>query len=622
MTSSTKTKPVPPKATGRPTARLQELESQFQALMRSQAVIEFALDGTILTANDNFLSALGYTLEEIRGRHHSLFVEPAFAAGTDYRSFWDKLRRGEYEAGRFQRFAKGGREVWIQASYNPVLNAKGVPVKIVKYASDVTAEQRRAAETGGQVEAISKSQAVIHFELDGTILWANDNFLSTLGYTLDEVRGRHHSMFAEPAYAASGEYRAFWEKLRRGDFDAGQYRRLAKGGRDVWIQASYNPIRDTNGRPVRVVKYATDITEQVMAAQDMGRVLGAMSKRDLTELVSNSYTGSFGQMKEDANGAVGQLSAILGEIRGATESIHVAAVEISGGNTDLSQRTEEQASSLEETASSMEEMTATVKQNADNARQANQLAATASETARRGGGVVSQVVSTMSAITDSSKKVVDIISVIDGIAFQTNILALNAAVEAARAGEQGRGFAVVASEVRNLAQRSGAAAKEIKTLINDSVEQVQTGSRLVESAGKTMDDIVGAVQRVADIMGEITAASQEQSAGIDQVNQAISQMDRMTQQNAALVEQAAAASESMKDQAEHLRSLIETFKLTPGETEFVERRGPDRARNVERLPQAKAPAPRPVVRRPATGPVAATKAGTRTGTDDGDWEQF
>jgi methyl-accepting chemotaxis protein len=289
------------------------------------------------------------------------------------------------------------------------------------------------------------------------------------------------------------------------------------------------------------------------------RVLGALARGDLTEKITNGYQGTFGRLKDDSNATVAQLSQIIGQIRDASESIDTASREIAAGNTDLSRRTEEQASSLEETASSMEELTATVKQNAENAKQANQLAAGAAAVAVKGGAVVGEVVGTMSSINESSRKIVDIISVIDGIAFQTNILALNAAVEAARAGEQGRGFAVVASEVRNLAQRSAAAAKEIKTLIGDSVDKVEEGARLVDAAGKTMEEIVQAVKRVTDIMTEISAASQEQSAGIEQVNQAITQMDQATQQNAALVEEAAAAAESMKDQAGSLSQAVSVF---------------------------------------------------------------
>jgi methyl-accepting chemotaxis protein len=297
---------------------------------------------------------------------------------------------------------------------------------------------------------------------------------------------------------------------------------------------------------------------------EVGRVLEALSRGDLTEKIRTDYPGAFGQLKDDANSTVEKLMEIIAQVKHSTDMITTAAQEIAEGNSDLSQRTEEQASSLEETASSMEELTSTVKQNAENAKQANHLSMSASDIAVKGGKVVGDVVNTMASISASSKKIVDIISVIEGIAFQTNILALNAAVEAARAGEQGRGFAVVASEVRNLAQRSAAAAKEIKTLIGDSVDKVDTGSRQVDQAGATMNEIVIAVKRVTDIMAEIAAASSEQSAGIEQVNQAIVQMDTVTQQNAALVQEAAAATESMQEQAATLDVVVSTFKLDGG----------------------------------------------------------
>jgi len=353
---------------------------------------------------------------------------------------------------------------------------------------------------------------------------------------------------------------------------------------------------------------------------DTCRILSALAKGDLTEKITNDYQGAFGQLKSDSNATVDRLTDIVGQLRDATESINTAAKEIATGNTDLSQRTEEQASSLEETASSMEELTSTVKQNAENAKQANQLAIGASEVAVRGGNVVSQVVTTMSSINDSSKKIVDIISVIDGIAFQTNILALNAAVEAARAGEQGRGFAVVAAEVRNLAQRSAAAAKEIKELISDSVEKVGTGSRLVDDAGKTMQEIVTSVKRVTDIMGEITAASQEQSTGIEQVNQAITQMDEVTQQNAALVEQAAAAAESLEEQAQVLAQAVGVFKLDTNNTYssssnvVSHKSAPTRQASVSQLPKRGKP-------QPAKASAPRTKVAAAGGGSD-DWAEF
>ncbi len=301
--------------------------------------------------------------------------------------------------------------------------------------------------------------------------------------------------------------------------------------------------------------------------QEAINIANAIATGDLTKQIEVTSTNETGRLLQALKTMNEYLIDLVDKVRMGTDQITTASGEIASGNSDLSQRTEEQASSLEETASSMEELTSTVKQNADNARQANQLAVSASQIAMKGGAVVGQVVQTMSSINESSKKIVDIISVIDGIAFQTNILALNAAVEAARAGEQGRGFAVVATEVRTLAQRSAAAAKEIKELISDSVTKVEDGTRLVDEAGATMDEIVTAVKRVTDIMSEISAASQEQSSGIEQVNQAVTQMDSVTQQNAALVEEAAAAAESMQEQAQALTQAINAFKLSKTRSE-------------------------------------------------------
>jgi methyl-accepting chemotaxis protein len=304
---------------------------------------------------------------------------------------------------------------------------------------------------------------------------------------------------------------------------------------------------------------------QLMETSDRGlqevvSMLEAMAHGDMTLRIVNEYHGTFGQLKDDANTTAEKLGEIISQIREASDTINTAAKEIATGNNDLSRRTEQNASSLEETASSMEELISTVKQNAENAKHANQLAISSSDIAVKGGAAVSEVIVTMDSINESSRKIVDIIGVIDGIAFQTNILALNAAVEAARAGEQGRGFAVVAGEVRNLAQRSAAAAREIKTLIGDSVEKVGNGSKLVAQAGQTMKEIVSSIKQVTEIMSEINIASQEQSRGIEQVSAAITEMDEVTQQNAALVEEAAAAAESLEEQAQNLSVSVATFK--------------------------------------------------------------
>ncbi|MCB1890222.1 MAG: PAS domain S-box protein [Rhodocyclaceae bacterium] len=495
--------------------------------------------------------------------------------------------------------------------------------------ADVT-EQRLHS---GQLAAIDRAQAVIEFELDGTIVRANDNFLNALGYTQGEIAGKHHSMFVDPAERNSSDYRAFWEKLGRGEFDAGQYKRIAKSGDEVWIQASYNPIFDQNGKPFRVVKYATDITAQVRATRAMEEaveqtqvVVAAAQEGDLTERIPmEGKSGSIETLCAGVNTLVDNMADVVARVKDATTTINTASQEISQGNSDLSGRTENQASSLEETASSMEELTSTVRQNTENAKQANELAAGASDVASKGGDVVRQVVDVMTKISDSSKKIADIIGVIDGIAFQTNILALNAAVEAARAGEQGRGFAVVASEVRNLAQRSASAAKEIKELISDSVDKVNSGSSLVNKAGETMDEVVTSVRKVTDIMSEIASASVEQSAGIEQVNIAITQMDEVTQQNAALVEEAAAAAESLEEQARALAQTVAVFRLgMDDEDEYMEA-PPVRQRKPAAKPASK------VSKFPVRGgaPARQERAGalpkvkrSAANSDVDEWEEF
>ena len=295
--------------------RIQNLEfaAQAEAIGRAQAVIEFNMDGTVVTANENFLKALGYSLPEIQGKHHQMFVDPAMRDSAAYREFWAKLNRGEYDAAEYKRVGKGGKEVWILASYNPVLDQNGKPYKVVKFATDVTAQKLRNADLAGQIEAIGKSQAVIEFNMDGTIITANGNFLSALGYSLGEIQGRHHSMFVDPSERDGAAYREFWAKLNRGDYQAAEYKRVGKGGREVWIQASYNPILDMNGKPFKVVKYATDTTAQVIARMKSEKVRGMMesvaagaeelnaSVREISEAMSKS--------KETAMNAVSRVEA-------------------------------------------------------------------------------------------------------------------------------------------------------------------------------------------------------------------------------------------------------------------------------------------------------------------------
>ncbi|SEP79574.1 methyl-accepting chemotaxis sensory transducer with Pas/Pac sensor [Solimonas aquatica] len=589
--------------------KAREYEGRMEAISRAQAIIEFDLDGTVFHANENFLKVMGYTLEEIKGKHHRMFVDPVYAASPEYQRFWEKLGRGEYEAAQYQRLAKNGRQVWLEASYNPLLGASGKPVRVTKYATDVTERRRIADENlrvrtaldsvAGNVMIADKERRIVYmnkavaammsaaeadirkqlpgFDARHLLGESIDHFhrnpehqarmLATLNdvyRTQIEVGGRTFSLTASPIFNESGERIASaveWidrtsevaverevgevvEAAAGGDFK----RRVAMSGKEGFyalLASSINRLLETSEKGL----------------EEVARVLAALAHGDLTQRIDGEFGGTFGKLKDDANSSCQQLAEIVSQIQQATDAINTAAKEIASGNQDLSARTEQQAASLEETASSMEELTSTVRQNAENARQANQLAAGASDVARKGGEVVGEVVSTMGAIQESSRKIADIIGVIDGIAFQTNILALNAAVEAARAGEQGRGFAVVASEVRSLAQRSAAAAKEIKTLIGDSVQKVDGGSRLVEQAGQTMAEIVNSVKRVTDIMAEISAASQEQSQGIEQVNQTIAQMDEVTQQNAALVEEASAAARSLEGQADQLSGSVSRFRL-------------------------------------------------------------
>jgi methyl-accepting chemotaxis protein len=692
--------------------KLKEVDSagQLAAINKSQGTIELGLDGRVITANQIFLDVLGYSLNEAVGQHHSTFVSAEYAKSQEYKDFWAKLSQGEFISGRFQRVGKNGKNIWLEASYNPILDVNGKPYKVVKFAADITKqvaietqaktlslvanetsnsviitdanglieytnsgftrltgytfEEAKGKKPGSflqgkftdsetikrihsklesnssfydeilnytregqpywisltidpvldangnlekyisiqtninerklkqidfdtRLEAISRSSGIIEFTPTGEIIFANENFCNTVGYNLSELKGKHHSALVNPSYKASAEYKQFWINLGNGKFDAGQYSRVAKGGKEIWLQASYNPILNEEGKVIKVVKFATDITEQYNTAETLASavaetqsVIEEAKSGDISSRVPlDGKTGAIASLCDGVNALMDKMTEVIVQVREAGDTINTAAGEISSGNNDLSQRTEQQASSLEETAASMEELASTVKNNAENAKQANQLAAAASGVAIKGGEVVGQVVNTMSAINSSAKKIEDIISVIDGIAFQTNILALNAAVEAARAGEQGRGFAVVAGEVRNLAQRSAIAAKEIKELIADSVSKTAEGTAQVEQAGKTMQDIVCSVQRVTDIMGEITAASVEQSSGIDQVNQAVTSMDEVTQQNAALVEQAAAAAESLVEQAGSLIEVVSAFKLIGGEFSSVnntKRRSPVR----------------------------------------------
>ena len=676
-------------------------QKKLTALDRSQAVIEFDIDGKVVAANENFLQLMGYRLEDIQGRHHSLFLDDVQKEGSGYRSFWDNLRRGEFQSGEFKRVNRDGDEVWLQASYNPILDGTGAPVKVVKFASDITASKSKSTEAtfksaafsdssvammtvdrdfivtyvneatkrllrenvdvfrtlwpsfdpdniigtcidqfhkkpghqrqmladpsrlplqteitigdfkfalnvsavfdenrayagnvlewadvtqarknSGMLDALDRSQAVIEFDLNGTIVDANENFLAVMGYSLGEIKGKHHSMFATDEFKSSADYATFWDALRRGDYRSDEFQQVGKGGKEVWIQASYNPILDGNGKPFKVVKFASDITEIViqrrrdeaerkersealdLVVDNLASGMKSLASGDLTSRINVEFTSEFEQLRRDFNETVDQLHQVMTTIISTAEGITSGASEISKSADDLSRRTEDQAGTLEQTAAALDQITATVSQTSSGANEANAVAAETRTGAQQSGEVVREAVDAMGQIENSSNQISQIIGVIDDIAFQTNLLALNAGVEAARAGDAGRGFAVVAQEVRALAQRSSDAAKEIKGLISTSSQHVSTGVDLVNRAGESLEEIVGRVENVSNLVSEIAASAKEQSASLSEVNTAVNKMDKVTQQNAAMVEESTAASHSLTKDAADLSRLIAHFNTS------------------------------------------------------------
>ncbi|MNX54248.1 Biofilm dispersion protein BdlA [compost metagenome] len=579
------------------------------ALSKSQAIIEFDLSGKILTANENFCRALGYELSEIVGRHHSMFVEPSVVSSQDYKAFWSKLSAGQFDQRQYKRIGKGGREVWIEASYNPVFR-RGKPVKVVKIATDITDRKLKAAEDAGKIDALSRAQAIIEFSPDGEVLTANENFLAALGYSLAEVQGRHHSIFCEPAYTQSPQYKQFWERLAGGDLVADEFMRLGKGGRKVFIQASYNPIFDLNGKVFKVVKFATDVTGRVENVEKLAQCLTDLAEGDLAQSIDKPFIPSLERLRTDFNAASEKLKRAMTLVSENAGAISSGSNEIRSAADDLARRTEQQAASIEETAAALEEITTAVNDSSRRAEEAGKIVARARDHAEHSGQVVRDAIGAMDQIEKSSREISNIIGVIDEIAFQTNLLALNAGVEAARAGEAGKGFAVVAQEVRELAQRSATAAKEIKSLINASGTQVENGVGLVTRAGSALQEIAEQVRDINTNVVAIVDAAREQSTALAEINQAVNTVDQGTQQNAAMVEEQTAASHSLAREATALFELLGQFRFDDATRYTASPRG-----GFEQQPVPASP------RRGASRPLAA-RGSAAVAVNHEEWQDF
>jgi methyl-accepting chemotaxis protein len=552
-----------------------ELQAIHAALNRVQAVIEFDLEGKILHANENFLRVLGYSLSEVQGRHHSMFCEPEFAASPAYKQFWSRLAVGEYEHGEYKRLAKGGREIWINASYNPIMDADGKPYKVIKFATDITDTRMRNAEYEGKVSAIAKAQAVIEFDMSGNVLTANDNFLDVMGYYLDDIKGEHHRMFVDPDFAASADYKRFWQKLNRGEFDSGRYKRVGNNKKTVWIQATYNPIMDLNGNPYKIVKFATDITTQV----ELEHSVAAKAKSDgekiarLLDSVEHAANGDLtSKVLVEGDEPLDQLaegiSKMIDDLRKVISNVVMSASGLADASTTISERcngvavgTQALGATVEEMNASIDGLTSSINTIAGNTSDADAMAKSTQNEAEIGAKAVAKSIEAMDLINRSSEDIGEIVKVISDIANQTNMLAFNAAIEAARAGEHGLGFSVVADEVRKLAERSSQATKEISKLINESVKRVSAGSEISRQASDAFDKILAGVVKTTEAISDISKATNEQLLTAREVSTAVQYIAEEAEKSAAACDSIARSTEGLNQRAGDLNKTVSGFTV-------------------------------------------------------------
>jgi methyl-accepting chemotaxis protein len=591
-----------------------ELESYVDAIKRSNAVIEFDMSGNILTANQNFLNVMGYLLDEIKGKHHRIFVDEETKYSEEYRLFWEKLNRGEFQSDEFKRIGKNNKTVWIEASYNPVLDSDGIPYKVIKFGTDVTSKKIQNLDFEGQINAINKAQAIIEFNMDGTILSANDNFLTVMGYTLEEVKGKHHSLFVDTAYKNSTEYKTFWDKLNRGEFEASEFKRIGKNGKEVWIQASYNPILDLNGNPFKVVKFAADVTEQKIkdvkfqeriqeSETKMHKILTDLQERiviyreyiskvaqgDLRKTLKAEGDDELSELANHINDMTEGLKTIANQIITSASDIAVGINQLENTSNTQASAATEQATSVTEISSIVEEIKTTSMQTLE---KAGELGESADKTALEGEkgkeaikkmnasmkelqDKIQQVANTILNLSDKTQQIGEITEAVADIAKQSKMLALNASIEAAKAGESGKGFAVVASEVKELADKSQNSTERVQKILQDirqtadqAVMATENGTKSVENnlsqvemCGDIMDVLGEVIENTAIASQQIVTAIREESAGIEQVVISMREIDKSTLQFTRSTEETKNAVINLSKVSDTLKDSASIYKI-------------------------------------------------------------